>query len=318
VPVGDCYFRKTIMTGGEVEFAQIHAACDNQYELFVNGQPAGRGADWRKMDVHDVTKLMRAGLNVVAVKATNLDEGAAGMVVRVIVKERGGTYENFSTDDSWRTSVKEFANWKAPEFRDRIWLPAKVYGPLGGVLPWGDEVVISDEGSRFLIDPEFAIERLVTDEQAGSLIAMGFNAKGDILASQEGGPLLLIRDADRDGTFESAKPFCSELKNVQGILSLGAYVLAVEERRWPIGRNQGAREVPRPDRRTRPARGADRPRRIDLRVVRQFRQRRRAGQPQEPLFGRVRGRPRAAALRRPAGLRRRRSRARWHHFADRH
>jgi len=228
-PVGDVFFRKTIMAGGQIEFAQIHAACDNQYELFVNGQPAGSGADWRKMDVHDVTKQMRPGVNVVAIKATNTDEGAAGIVVRVIVKERGGTYENFSTDETWRTSVKEAPNWRAPEFRDRTWLAAKVYGPLGGVLPWGDEVVISNEGSRFMIDPEFIIERMVTDEQAGSLIAMAFNAKGNILASQEGGPLLLISDADRDGTFEKVQPFCDQLKNVQGILSLGAYVMAVGE-----------------------------------------------------------------------------------------
>ncbi len=227
VPAGECYFRKTIMTGGEVEFAQIHAACDNKYELFVNGQPAGNGADWRKMDVHDVTKLFRPGVNVVAVKATNTDEGPAGIVIRVIVKERGGTYENYSTDESWRTSVKEAANWKAPEFRDRSWLAAKVYGPLGGVLPWGDEVVISNEGSRFMIDPEFAIERMVTDEQSGSLIAMTFNSQGNILASQEGGPLLLISDANRDGTFETVKPFCDQLKNVQGILSIGSYVMAV-------------------------------------------------------------------------------------------
>ena len=46
VPEGECYFRKTIMTGGEVEFAEIHAACDNQYELFVNGQAAG---NWRRL-----------------------------------------------------------------------------------------------------------------------------------------------------------------------------------------------------------------------------------------------------------------------------
>jgi putative heme-binding domain-containing protein len=229
VPESECYFRKTITTGGEIELAEVHAACDNEYELFVNGQSAGRGADWRKMDVHDVTKLMKPGVNVVAIKAINVDAGAAGLVARVIVKERGGTYENFSSDESWRTSVKEAPNWKAPEFRDREWLAAKVYGPLGGVLPWGDEVVISNDGARFMIDPEFMIERMVTDEQAGSLIAMAFNAKGNILASQEGGPLLLISDNDQDGSFETVKPFCEELKNVQGILSLGAFVMAVGE-----------------------------------------------------------------------------------------
>jgi putative heme-binding domain-containing protein len=50
---------------------------------------------------------------------------------------------------------------------------------------------------------------------------MAFNAAGDILASQESGPLLLVRDANSDGTFESIQPFCSDVKNVQGILSLG-------------------------------------------------------------------------------------------------
>jgi putative membrane-bound dehydrogenase-like protein len=227
VPAGDCYFRKTIMIGSQVEFAQVHAACDNRYELYVNGQLAGSGNDWRKMDVHDVAKLMRSGVNVIALKATNVDEGAAGLVARVIIKERGGTYESFSTDESWRTSVKESANWAQPEFRDRSWLAAKVYGPLGGVLPWGDEVVIGSEGSRFMIDPEFTVERLVSDEQAGSLIALTFNARGEILASQEGGPLLLVSDADRDGSFEKVQTFCDQLKNVQGILSLGSEVLAV-------------------------------------------------------------------------------------------
>ena len=55
-----------------------------------------------------------------------------------------------------------------------------------------------------MIDPEFAIERMVNDEQCGSLIAMTFNAQGNILASQEGGPLLLVSDKDHDGAFEIA------------------------------------------------------------------------------------------------------------------
>ena len=167
------------MAGGQVEFAQIHAACDNQYELFVNGQPAGNGADWRKMDVHEVTKLMRPGVNVVAVKATNSDAGTgrhrgprdrqrARRHVRKLLDRRNLAHER-----------QRSAELESAEFRDRTWLAAKVYGPLGGVLPWGDEVVISNEGSRFMIDPEFAIERMVTDEQAGSLIAMAFNAKGE-------------------------------------------------------------------------------------------------------------------------------------------
>jgi putative heme-binding domain-containing protein len=226
VPVGDCYFRKTFELKA-ADFGQVHVACDNQYELYVNGRLVGKGADWRKMDVHDVTQLLVSGTNVVAIKATNLDAGAAGLVARVIVKEKGGTYESFSTDATWKSSVKHYNDWGQARMRDAEWLPAKVYGPLGGVLPWGDEIVIAEEGSRFLTDPEFTVERLITDEQAGSLIAMTFNAGGDILASREGGGLLLVRDKDKDGTFESVEPFSNEVKNIQGILSLGNRVYAV-------------------------------------------------------------------------------------------
>ncbi len=225
VPVGDCYFRKTFSLK-HAEFGQVHVACDNQYELYVNGRPAGQGNDWRQMNVHDVEKLLLPGTNVVAIKATNTDAGAAGLVARVVIKERGGTFESYSTDSTWRTSVKPPADWMQPRIRDTEWLHARVYGPLGGVLPWGDEIVIADEGSRFLLDPEFAIERLVTNEQAGSLIAMAFNAGGDILASQEGGPLMLIRKSG-SGAYDSVTPFCQELRNVQGILPVGNRVFAV-------------------------------------------------------------------------------------------
>jgi glucose/arabinose dehydrogenase len=181
------------------------------------------------MDVHDITKSLVPGQNVIAVKGTNTDAGAAGLAARVIIKQVGGTFENYSTDASWRTSVKEFANWTAPNVRDSVWVPAKVYGALGAALPWGDEVVIANEGARFVVDPEFTVERLVTDEQAGSLIAMTFNASGDILVSREGGGIYLIRDTNRDGTYESVTPFCEQVKNIQGMLSLGTRVFAVGE-----------------------------------------------------------------------------------------
>ena len=156
------------------------------------------------MDVHDISNSCVPGTNVVAIKATNTDAGAAGLVARVIIKE--GRHVRKLLDGRHLADQRQAA---APigcsRVRDSDWLPAKVYGPLGGVLPWGDEIVIADEGSRFMTDPEFVVERLVTDEQAGSLIAMAFNASGDILASREGGGLLLIRDKDNDGTVRNGR-----------------------------------------------------------------------------------------------------------------
>jgi putative heme-binding domain-containing protein len=225
-PVGDVYFRKTF-TLGQVEFGQVHICADNRYELFVNGRPVATGNDWRKMDVHDVTKLLKPGKNVVAAKVHNTETGPAGLVARVLTKEPASTLESSVTNSSWRTSVKQFNNWNQRNFRDKEWLPAAEYGLMGATLPWGDEIVIAKEGARFAVDPEFAIDRLASDEQTGSLIAMTFDSQGNILASQEGGPLLLVADHNQDGKFESVSVFSDQVNTAQGILSLQSSVFAV-------------------------------------------------------------------------------------------
>jgi hypothetical protein len=99
-PVGDCYFRKTFELA-DIEEAQVHITADNQFELFINGQSAAKGVDWRQMQQHDVSKLLHKGRNVVAVRVTNLEPGAAGLAARVIVKQTGDTYQGFSTDATW-------------------------------------------------------------------------------------------------------------------------------------------------------------------------------------------------------------------------
>ncbi len=226
VPVGDCFFRKTF-TIANPEAGQVQISADNRFELFVNGQPVATGNDWRQMQIHDVTELLKSGENTVAVRATNTDEGAAGLVARVIIKERGGTFQGFSTDQSWKTSIREFQGWTLPNFSDKDWIAAVNYGTLGATLPWGDEVVIAGEGRRFIIGQEFNIKRVMRDEDTGSLIAMAFDAKGNILASQEGGPLLRIVDSNHDGDHDTVNIFCDKIKNVQGILALGTRVFAV-------------------------------------------------------------------------------------------
>jgi putative heme-binding domain-containing protein len=66
--------------------------------------------------------------------------------------------------------------------------------------------------------PNFTAEVVLSHEKTGSLIAIAFDGSGRILASREGGPLLLITDANGDGRFDTAEPFCNLVKNVQGIL----------------------------------------------------------------------------------------------------
>ncbi|TWU30322.1 DUF7133 domain-containing protein [Bythopirellula polymerisocia] len=226
VPKGVCYFRKSFMLG-DPEFGEVQITADNGFEVFVNGQQVGVGNDWRQLKVFEITKLLVPGRNSVAVRVTNTDGGSAGLVGRVLVKETGGTYTNLPTNDSWRTSVREYADWSATRFNDNEWIKATSYGALGNALPWGDEVVIAGVGARFNIAKDFVIERLMRDEEVGSLIAMAFDSQGNILASREGGNLLLLTDSDDNGTPDSVEIFCDKIKNVQGILPLGTRVFAI-------------------------------------------------------------------------------------------
>ena len=226
VPVGDCYFRKTFSMQNP-EAGELRIAADNRFELFVNGERVGRGEDWRQMEVYDISTQLKTGLNTVAVHVTNVDAGSAGLVARVLVKEEGDTFQDYSTDATWRTSVRNYQSWTSPEFPDSQWVAAKSYGKLGATLPWGDEVVLAGKGSRFELPADFLIERIMRDEDVGSLIAMAFDWRGNILVSREGGNLLLLTDSDDNGIHDTISMYCDKIRNVQGILPLGTRVFAV-------------------------------------------------------------------------------------------
>ena len=225
-PAGDCYFRKTFDLTA-IEAAEVQITADNKFELTVNGQAVAEGADWRQMQIHDVTKLLRKGRNVIAVRVTNVDAGPAGLAARVIIKQPGGTFEGYSTDKTWKTSVRRFDAWNAVQFRDADWVGAASYGELNEALPWGNEVVIAGEGARFLVEKEFAVERIMRDEEVGSLIAMTFDARGNIIASQEGGHLVLLSDTNADGIHDKVVKYSDKIKNAQGLLALGTRVFVV-------------------------------------------------------------------------------------------
>ena len=226
VPVGDCYFRNSFELRAPI-FGEVHITADNRFELSVNGVSVGKGEDWRQLEVYDISEHLKPGKNCIAVLVTNIDEGSAGLVARVLVKEKSGTLKSYSTDRSWKSSVRQYQNWTSSDFPDSEWVEAKTYGLLGETLPWGDEIVFAGEGSRFQIGAEFAIERMMRDEEVGSLIAMTFDSQGNIIASRERDTLLLLTDSNDNGTHDTVSVYCNKIRNVQGLLALGTRVFAV-------------------------------------------------------------------------------------------
>ena len=227
-PAGTCFFRKTFYVGAP-EHGVVQVACDDSYELYVNGQQVGGGSNWRLLDEYDVTKYLTQGQNTVAIKAENTEKGSAGLVARVAVKERGNTHVEHSSDDTWKTALKEFAQWQRPKFDDSQWLAARSFGALGATLPWGKEVTVAGAEGRFRVTPEFHVEWVVDPKETGSLVCMAFDEFGQIIASRENGPLVVIRDDDNDGLIESVAEYCDTMKNCQGLLPLSGKVYAVGE-----------------------------------------------------------------------------------------
>jgi putative heme-binding domain-containing protein len=228
VPAGACYFRKSFSLG-PAESGEVQIACDNAYELLVNGRQVADGDNWHVMKSHDITKFLTPGLNTVAVKATVKKQGSAGLVARVIVKEVGGTYVAYNTDATWRTSLQEFPQWSKHSFNDSQWLPARVIGPLGTTAPWLDDVQMAGgaPAGRFETLPEFHVETVLSPDETGSLLTMTFNEFGEVLASKEGGGILLFRNAKQDGKFEKPEVYADQVTNCQGLLALNGLVFAV-------------------------------------------------------------------------------------------
>ena len=231
-PAGDCFFRKTIQVPA-VEQASITITSDDRYELWINGRRVGNGQSIRQMENYDISRLLVVGKNVIGVRVTNVAVGPAALTARVLVKPTGGSWLSYSTDKTWRTALDVVPQWQALTFNDARWAPAQEFGALGETAPWDrrEEVAPKEtsENERFRVGAEFAVQELLGNEKTGSLVAMAFNEFGHIVAAQEGGPLLLIYDTDRDDKVDKVRTYCDLVKNIQGILPLNGEVYVTGE-----------------------------------------------------------------------------------------
>jgi putative heme-binding domain-containing protein len=229
VPAGGaCYFRK-IFNIQNPQAGEIDIAADDTYELFINGRKIGNGRSANRLDHYDISKQMVAGRNVIAIQAVNTRGNTAAMVARVQVRAEGGDWVSLHSDATWRTTTTNSPMWQTVLFNDRSWKKATSYGRLGDTVPWdrGEDVAETQNhqhSQRFQVQSGFRVQRVLDDEQVGSLIAMTFNEFGHIIASREGEGLLLIFDRNNDGIPEEVRKYGDQVKNVQGILPLNGEV----------------------------------------------------------------------------------------------
>ncbi len=137
---GARYFRArfSVPAGRPVQRAICVIAADNEYELFVNGDRAGKGTFVQMPDVIDIGNSIHSGENVLAITARHGDaKKPAGLIVAVRVEFASGEPMVFETSGQWKTAAAAPGEWPLASFNDSAWALVKDLGAYG-TAPWGE------------------------------------------------------------------------------------------------------------------------------------------------------------------------------------
>lgn len=207
--------RKTFDLPDNIQQVKVAATCDNQFQLWFNGQEILSGGQWEQVANCDATKHVRAGANILAALAAD-EGGARAFLLRMDVVDTSGKRFSIVSDSSWHSRSIDGeqalpADWNTVGFDDQAWATSKVFGPVGGGdLPWsgqidaftladavGQEAPSGEQVAR-LADkvtaaPGFQVQKLFdVPRSMGSWVALTTGREGRLIAS----------DQDRAGLFE--------------------------------------------------------------------------------------------------------------------
>src|SRR5437764_3546174 len=207
-PAETRYFRHVFNADSLPRKINLEITADNGFTVWINGMRVGEGDQWQQLYRFDARKYLLEGKNVLAVEGRN-EGGPAGLVVKLGALAVSGK--------GWKASKTAAKGWRDLDFDEKDWTPVKVIGPYGKVGPWGGAAVSGPAGPRtFKVPDGFKVElagKRPDDRGPFSLVNMCFDAKGRLLLSQEGGPILLCTNPDKDGVYQEVVEYCKQVKN---------------------------------------------------------------------------------------------------------
>jgi alpha-L-rhamnosidase len=147
VPAVTRYFRRSfdVPADRKIAKATLRFTGDNHCVVFVNEKNVGAHDDHYTAAEVDVTKLLRAGANLLAASATNNggEPNPAGFAAQLSVEFASGEPLVVATDGQWKTADQKSGDWLASEAVDSDWKQAMVLAPLGAA-PW-NQVALKPE-----------------------------------------------------------------------------------------------------------------------------------------------------------------------------
>lgn len=114
--------------------AQIFLTADDEFTLYVNGRQIGAGKQWSAPQRFDLREALRAGRNVVAVRALN-NSGPGGLLAWLQVAVSENDVRLWPSDATWKMTSQPIENWYAVELDDTAWPAAVEQGPHH-MPPW--------------------------------------------------------------------------------------------------------------------------------------------------------------------------------------
>ncbi|MBY0588109.1 HEAT repeat domain-containing protein [bacterium] len=224
-PAGKVWFRRDLRVD-EPSTCEITVAVDDSFVLFVNGKRFGEGKAGKAVRFN-LNGAVSEGNNVLAIEANN-DGGSAGLLVEGMIRGQGGSERSIDSPREWtatRTAPAD-GGWLAPKFTSPDWKPALGLAKHAD-SKWKDLAINREGMGRFWLAEGLEIEQIGTKDLAGSLVSMTWGNRGRLFVSQENGPIMVLSDANSDGSFDTAKQYSSEIKNCQGLMVVGNDLYAV-------------------------------------------------------------------------------------------
>ncbi|HEV2295383.1 MAG TPA: family 16 glycoside hydrolase [Tepidisphaeraceae bacterium] len=220
------YFRKSVPLSSVPAKAELIATCDNEMEVYVNGRRVAQSNQWNQPVFADVTKLLAKGHNAIAVRGLNTN-GPAGLLLKLEIDLGGGQRELVVSDATWVTSTTPRDGWNQKDFSSAGWSEARVVGDAG-VQPWGDlpglagkeEVASATPAENLRLLPGFKAELLysVPKIRQGSWVAMTFDDKGRIIASDQSASLYRVTLTGAGDQPVSVERLTADIGQAQGLL----------------------------------------------------------------------------------------------------
>ncbi len=226
------FFRKAFNVENAPEKATLTLSCDNKATIYLDGKAVGENDNWNEPAALDITRLLKPGAHLLAVRAAN-DGGAAGLVARIDLTYSGGKKQSISTDASWLVSAKESAGWNKPDATPAEFAAATSLGKHG-MQPWGN--VLAAAGAvkaggaakkpgqatpveSLTVAEGFKVELLRSSQSGeGSWVSMTIDSKGRLIVSpQDKEPMLRIT-LGKDGKIAKVETIDLPVKGAMGLL----------------------------------------------------------------------------------------------------